>query len=146
MDNYIDEWYDAALAQGQGFKSEEDRQAYIASLGDDNAIVAAQGYGNILMKSDGRAFGGKYPKMRFSDSSAFFFSSPAFALWSLALVFAASAVRMDFFTFPCSISTAFSCHFFALSFWRCALATAKTARAASIATLMPDQVVFNHVT
>ena len=34
MDNYIDEWYDAALAQGQGFKSEEDRQAYIASLGD----------------------------------------------------------------------------------------------------------------
>jgi len=34
MDNYIDAWYDAALAAGQGFKSEAERQAYIDSLGD----------------------------------------------------------------------------------------------------------------
>jgi len=34
MDNFIDEWYDKALAAGQGFKSEADRQAYIESLGD----------------------------------------------------------------------------------------------------------------
>eukprot|EP00605_Chrysophyceae_sp_TOSAG23-4_P000303 GSChrysophyteH1.ASY1.ANO1.348.1 assembled CDS len=34
MDNYIDEWYDAALASGQGFKTPEERQAYIDSLGD----------------------------------------------------------------------------------------------------------------
>ena len=30
----LDDWYDKALASGQGFKSEEERQAYIKSLGD----------------------------------------------------------------------------------------------------------------
>ena len=30
----LDDWYDKALAAGQGFKSEEERQAYIKSLGD----------------------------------------------------------------------------------------------------------------
>jgi hypothetical protein len=34
MDNFIDEWYDKALAAGQGFKTEAERQAYIESLGD----------------------------------------------------------------------------------------------------------------
>ena len=34
MDNFIDEWYDKALAAGQGFKSEAERKAYIDSLGD----------------------------------------------------------------------------------------------------------------
>jgi len=29
-----DDWYDAAIAQGMGFKTPEERQAYIASLGD----------------------------------------------------------------------------------------------------------------
>ena len=33
-DNVIDNWYDQALANGQGFKSEEERQAYIAEIGD----------------------------------------------------------------------------------------------------------------
>jgi hypothetical protein len=34
MDDYIDSWYDNALAAGMGFKSEAERQAYIKSLGD----------------------------------------------------------------------------------------------------------------
>jgi hypothetical protein len=33
-DGVIDNWYEEALANGQGFKSEEERQAYIDSLGD----------------------------------------------------------------------------------------------------------------
>ena len=34
MDDYIDSWYDNALAAGMRFKSEAERQAYIKSLGD----------------------------------------------------------------------------------------------------------------
>ena len=34
MDKFIDEWYDKALAAGQGFKTEAEREAYIESLGD----------------------------------------------------------------------------------------------------------------
>ena len=33
-DGVIDNWYDQALANGQGFKSEEEKQAYLDSLGD----------------------------------------------------------------------------------------------------------------
>ena len=33
-DNVIDDWYDQALANGQGFKSEEEKKAYLDSLGD----------------------------------------------------------------------------------------------------------------
>jgi hypothetical protein len=34
MDSFIDEWYDKALADGQGFKSEAERKAYFDGLGD----------------------------------------------------------------------------------------------------------------
>ena len=33
-DSVIDNWYDQALANGQGFKSEEEKKAYLDSLGD----------------------------------------------------------------------------------------------------------------
>jgi hypothetical protein len=34
MDNIIDDWYDKAIAAGQGFKSEEERQDYVKAIGD----------------------------------------------------------------------------------------------------------------
>ena len=34
MDGLIDDWYDKALASGQGFKSDQERQEYLTSLGD----------------------------------------------------------------------------------------------------------------
>lgn len=34
MDDVIDDWYDAAIKAGKGFKSEKERQDYIKSLGD----------------------------------------------------------------------------------------------------------------
>lgn len=33
MDELIDNWYDGAIANGQGFQSAEERQAYIDSIG-----------------------------------------------------------------------------------------------------------------
>jgi hypothetical protein len=30
----LDDWYDRCIAEGMGFKSDEERQAYVASLGD----------------------------------------------------------------------------------------------------------------
>ena len=34
MDNFIDSWYDEALASGQGFQSEAEKDAYFAEMGD----------------------------------------------------------------------------------------------------------------
>tara|TARA_B110000090_G_C13251934_1_gene396788 strand:+ start:54 stop:599 length:546 start_codon:yes stop_codon:yes gene_type:complete len=33
-DNIVDDWYDKALASGQGFKSDAERQAYLDEMGD----------------------------------------------------------------------------------------------------------------